>query len=221
MGTGKRTSRWLVTDEWHVPDCDVASKVLAAHSAVPAGALAALLDLLPVRVAIFSECAGRVARRDTGPAGAPCIGGIVLRAGHAQCLLCQDAQALDAAFSPQARFQSLAPIPQASSAPDLHARTTLNTRRARIPTPIRCSLLPQAPPRTIDLSDGTGVSLCIHVPRFNDRVEVPLDLALGQVADAVSLFGVTSSRLVLDNRWATVTAHRSSRARRHSHGSSI
>ena len=95
----------------------------------------------------------------------------------------------------------------------------------RIPSPIPCpfspGLLPQAPPRTIDLSNGTSTSLCIHVPRFHDTLEVPLDLTLGQVADAVSFLGVPSSRLVLDNRWATVSAHRSSRARRHSHGSSI
>ena len=79
------------THPWHVLEVDIQCKIQAMGSVVPHGAPAALLSLLPVRVAVFTEVADHVTRCDTGPPDAPCIGGLLLRSGHAHCLLGNDA----------------------------------------------------------------------------------------------------------------------------------
>ena len=82
-----------VTDEWYV-DLNNTKRALSQGEKVPLGFIVSLIELLPFRVAVLTECDGRYSRRDVGHPDVPLLAGLVVRKEHCSLLLVSEAVAL-------------------------------------------------------------------------------------------------------------------------------
>jgi hypothetical protein len=82
-----------VTDEWYL-DLNHTKRALSQGQKVPLGLVVTLVELLPFRVAILTECDGQYSRRDVGNPNVPLLGGLVVRKEHCSLLLVSEAAAL-------------------------------------------------------------------------------------------------------------------------------